>query len=132
IPTPITTILIEERSSDRRAAHGPLFCCRFRCAPVATAERCGRRSIKSSRSRRIAAKTCWLLAKTGQAQTWEKKLSYKMIAERDNEKVKIERQSSLIIVAKARVFASAGWQVMITDKEGKSYTPAEFDRLLAA
>ncbi|MGX9424667.1 MULTISPECIES: hypothetical protein [Bradyrhizobium] len=55
-----------------------------------------------------------------------------MIAERDNEKVKVERQSSLIIVAKARVFASAGWQVVITDKEGKSYAPAEFDRLLAA
>ncbi|MFH0302604.1 hypothetical protein AAFX91_36645 [Bradyrhizobium sp. 31Argb] len=59
-------------------------------------------------------------------------MSYKMIAERDNEKVKVERQSSLIIVAKARVFASAGWQVVITDKEGTSYAPAEFDRLLAA
>ena len=63
---------------------------------------------------------------------WIKKLSYKMIAERDSEKVKVERQSSLIIVAKARVFASAGWQVVITDKEGKSYAPSEFDQLLAA
>ena len=57
---------------------------------------------------------------------------YKMIAERDNETVKIERQSSLIIVAKARVWASEGWQVVITDADGKSYVPAEFDRLLAA
>jgi hypothetical protein len=55
-----------------------------------------------------------------------------MIAERENEKVKIERQSSLIIVAKARIFASAGWQVVITDETGKSYAPAEFDQLVAA
>jgi hypothetical protein len=61
-----------------------------------------------------------------------KKLSYKMIAERDNEKVEFERQSSLIIAAKARVFASAGWQVVITDDDGNSYAPPEFDQLLAA
>jgi hypothetical protein len=59
-------------------------------------------------------------------------LAYKMIAERENEKIKIERTSSLVIVAKARVWASEGWQVVITDGEGKSYAPAEFDRLLAA
>ena len=59
-------------------------------------------------------------------------LAYKMIAERDNETVKVERKSSLIIVAKARVWASEGWQVVITDADGKSYAPAEFDRLLAA
>jgi len=85
--------------------------------------------MKSSRSRRIAAKSRWQLA---QRKHGMKKLSYRMIAERDSEKVKVERQSSLIIVAKARVFASAGWQVVITDEEGKSYAPAEFDRLLAA
>jgi hypothetical protein len=59
-------------------------------------------------------------------------LVYKMIAERENEKVKIERSSSLLIVAKARIWASEGWQVVVTDPEGKSYAPAEFDRLLAA
>jgi hypothetical protein len=59
-------------------------------------------------------------------------LAYKMIAERDNETVKIERQSSLVIVAKARVWASEGWQVVITDADGKSYAPNEFDALLAA
>jgi len=51
-------------------------------------------------------------------------LAYKMIAERENEKIKIERTSSLVIVAKARVWASEGWQVVITDGEGKSYAPA--------
>jgi hypothetical protein len=59
-------------------------------------------------------------------------LAYKMIAERDNETVRVERQSSLIIVAKARIWASEGWQVVITDADGKSYAPAEFDQLLAA
>ena len=59
-------------------------------------------------------------------------MAYKMIAERDNKTVKVERESSLIIVAKARVWASEGWQVVITDAGGKSYAPAEFDQLLAA
>ncbi len=59
-------------------------------------------------------------------------LVYRMVAERENEKVKIERASSLLIVAKARIWASEGWQVVVTDAEGKSYAPAEFDRLLAA
>ena len=59
-------------------------------------------------------------------------MAYKMIAERDNEKIKIERRSSLVIVAKARVWASVGWKVVITDADGKSYAPADFDRLLAA
>lgn len=59
-------------------------------------------------------------------------MTYKMIAERENETVRFERTSSLIIVAKARVWASEGWQVVITDADGKSYAPAEFDQLSAA
>jgi hypothetical protein len=59
-------------------------------------------------------------------------LAYKMIAERDNETVKVEKKSSLIIVAMARIWASEGWQVVITDADGKSYAPDEFDQLLAA
>jgi hypothetical protein len=55
-----------------------------------------------------------------------------MIAERENETVKIERKSSLMIVAKARIWESEGWKVVITDADGKSYAPAEFDELLAA
>jgi hypothetical protein len=55
-----------------------------------------------------------------------------MIAERENEKVRIERKSSLLIVAKARIWADEGWQVVITDPDGQSFAPAEFDRLLAA
>ena len=59
-------------------------------------------------------------------------LAYRMIAERDNETVKVERTSSIVIVAKARIWASEGWQVVITDADGKSYAVAEFDQLLAA
>jgi hypothetical protein len=35
-------------------------------------------------------------------------------------------------VAKARIWASEGWKVVITDAEGKSYSPEEFDQLSAA
>jgi hypothetical protein len=59
-------------------------------------------------------------------------LAYRMIAERENEKVNVERESRLLIVAKARIWASEGWKVVVTDGEGKSYEPAEFEKLLAA
>lgn len=59
-------------------------------------------------------------------------LAYKMVAERDNEKCSFARESRLLIVAKAKVWASEGWQVVITDQDGKAYTPPEFDQLLAA
>jgi hypothetical protein len=55
-----------------------------------------------------------------------------MIAEREGETVKVERESPLIMVAKARVWASEGWQVVITDSDGKSYAADEFEGLLAA
>ena len=55
-----------------------------------------------------------------------------MIAERENVKVNSERESRLLIVTKARVFSSDGWKVVVTDGEGKSYQPEEFEKLLAA
>jgi hypothetical protein len=55
-----------------------------------------------------------------------------MIAERDNEKYSFARESRLLIVAKAKVWASEGWHVVITDHDGKAYAPPEFDQLLAA
>jgi hypothetical protein len=59
-------------------------------------------------------------------------LAYRMIAERENERVRIERESSLLIVAKARVWASEGWHVVITGPDGKTFAASEFDRLLTA
>jgi hypothetical protein len=55
-----------------------------------------------------------------------------MIAERENAKVNFERESRLVIAAKARIFSSEGWKVVVMDGEGKSYEPAEFDKLLPA
>lgn len=59
-------------------------------------------------------------------------MAYHIIAIRENEKVSCERNSVLIAIAKARVWASEGWQVVITDEEGNTLEPAEFDKLLAA
>ena len=60
------------------------------------------------------------------------KLAYRMIAERENEKVNVERESRLWIVAKARIWASEGWNVVVTDNDGNSYGPADFEKLWAA
>ena len=59
-------------------------------------------------------------------------MAYTMIAERENEKVRVERESRLVIAAKARIWASEGWKVVVTDGEGKTYQAADFERLLAA
>ena len=55
-----------------------------------------------------------------------------MVAERDNETVRIERASVLVVVAKARVWASEGWQVKIIDADGKTFASADFESLLEA
>jgi hypothetical protein len=55
-----------------------------------------------------------------------------MIAERDDETVCVERVSSLITVANARVWASEGWDVEIVDESGRVFEPDDFDSLLAA
>ena len=55
-----------------------------------------------------------------------------MIAERDDETVCVERVSSLITVANAKVWASEGWEVEIVDAMGRIFSPDDFDNLLAA
>jgi hypothetical protein len=50
-----------------------------------------------------------------------------MTAERDNEKAQSRNASLFIAVAKARVWASEGWQVVVTDDDtGREFAPAEF------
>jgi hypothetical protein len=56
-------------------------------------------------------------------------LAYQMTAERENEKAQSRNASLFIAVAKARVFASEGWQVVVTDDSGRAFTPAEFEQL---
>ncbi|HEV7928583.1 MAG TPA: hypothetical protein VGP12_00460 [Nitrosospira sp.] len=60
------------------------------------------------------------------------KLGYQIVATRENETVRYERNSVLIAIAKARVWISEGWDVVITDKEGRTLEPGEFDKLSAA
>jgi hypothetical protein len=55
-----------------------------------------------------------------------------MIARREGEAVRSKRVSSLIAVSKARIFASEGWQVTITDAAGKVFEPSAFDDLLVS
>src|SRR5947209_6085087 len=54
-----------------------------------------------------------------------------MLAERDNEKVHSRKIGVFTAVAKARVWASEGWQAVLTDDDGKTFKPDEFDRLCA-
>jgi hypothetical protein len=53
-----------------------------------------------------------------------------MVAERDNQRVTKERTSALILLANARVWTSEGWQVSITDSDGKALDPAGFEEWL--
>ena len=58
-------------------------------------------------------------------------MAYKMVAARENQTVRNERASALITLANARVWASEGWQVTITDADGKEFDPAGFEGVLA-
>jgi hypothetical protein len=57
-------------------------------------------------------------------------MAYRIVAERDNETVKMDRMSSLMALAKARVWASEGWEVTIIVREEGERTPGKADRLL--
>lgn len=58
-------------------------------------------------------------------------MPYKIVATRGDEVLRSERESLLIAAAKARVWARVGWDVVVTDPEGKAIDPAEFERLFA-
>ena len=58
-------------------------------------------------------------------------MAYKMVAARENQTIRNERTSALITLANARVWASEGWQVTITDADGKEFDPAGFEGVLA-
>jgi len=60
------------------------------------------------------------------------RMAYNIVAERDNETVRMRRNSSIIALAKARVWASEGWDVTIIDDEENPLVPEEKQRLLPA
>ena len=57
-------------------------------------------------------------------------MAYRIVAERDNETVRMDRMSSLLAVAKARVWASEGWDVTIIIRDEDELAPVESNRLL--
>jgi hypothetical protein len=103
----------------------------LRPATIAWGEAAVGSAAKWSSCRRIAVKTA-NQAVARLAAIRGDSMAYTMTAERDTEIVRSERTSLIIVVAKARVFASEGWQVTITTDEGKVFAPAAFDTLLAA
>ena len=58
-------------------------------------------------------------------------MTYTIVATKGDSILRSERESLLIAAAKARVWASVGWHVVVTDGEGKTLDPAEFERLFA-
>jgi hypothetical protein len=61
-------------------------------------------------------------------------MAYRIVAERGNETVRMDRSSSLMAVAKARVWASEGWEVTISvsDPEQELAPPVQANRRLLA
>ena len=60
-------------------------------------------------------------------------MAYRIVAERGNETVRMDRSSSLMAVAKARVWASEGWEVtIIVRDEDEIVPPAERNRRMLA
>ena len=57
-------------------------------------------------------------------------MAYRIVAERDNETVRMDRMSSLMAMAKARVWASEGWDVTIIVRDEDEVAPARTERLL--
>ena len=57
-------------------------------------------------------------------------MAFVIVAKRDTEIVKMKRDSSLIAIAKARVFASEGWNVTVA-VEGEALEIQEHLKLLA-
>ena len=56
-------------------------------------------------------------------------MSYKIVATKEDQTMRSVRQSLLIAAAKARVLASEGWDVVVTDGEERTLDPADFEKL---
>jgi hypothetical protein len=54
-------------------------------------------------------------------------MRFEIVADKESETVRMKRNSSLIAVAKARVWASEGWKVtIVVDDEGSTGSGEEF------
>jgi hypothetical protein len=59
-------------------------------------------------------------------------MTYRIVAERGNETVRMDGASSLMAVAKARVWASEGWHVTIIVKDQNELEYAESEPMALA
>lgn len=59
-------------------------------------------------------------------------MAYRIVAERRNETVRMDRSSMLVAVAKARVWASEGWKVTIIVGDENETAPVDSRRLAFA
>lgn len=61
-------------------------------------------------------------------------MAYRIVAERRDETVRMDRSSMLVAVAKARVWASEGWRVtiIVSDQEQELAPPVQPNRRLLA
>jgi hypothetical protein len=59
-------------------------------------------------------------------------MTYRIVAERENETVRMDRASSLMAIAKARVWASEGWDVTIIVGDENEIAPPDANKLLFA
>jgi hypothetical protein len=58
-------------------------------------------------------------------------MAYKIVGTKEDQTVRSQRESLLIAAAKARVWSRQGWDVVVTDSEGKTLDPAGFEELFA-
>lgn len=59
-------------------------------------------------------------------------MAYRIVAERSNETVRMDRSSMLVAVAKARVWASEGWKVTIIVGDENEAAPSDLRRFAFA
>jgi hypothetical protein len=58
-------------------------------------------------------------------------MAYTMVAERNNQKVRKQRESALIVLASAQAMQVEGWDVVILDENGSDFDPRAFEAALA-
>ena len=59
-------------------------------------------------------------------------MPYTITAIRQDEKMRCVRDSVLVAFAKARIWESEGWDVVITDEDGRTFGTAQLDAHVAA
>jgi hypothetical protein len=83
-----------------------------------------------SSSEQIGAKPDVWVGALGCGGVWM--MAYRIVGTKEDQTVRSQRESLLIAAAKARVWSREGWDVVVTDSEGKTLDPTDFEKLFAA